>query len=474
YVTTGLPGAARLSRLVGEGLALALAIGGSRLIGIPVAAVLVALAAAGHAAAVRPVWWGVAADAVHLASAGLWAGGILALAMVRPPGGWRTPEARRLLDRFSPVALAAFLATIGAGVLRGFQELGDLGDLVTSSYGRVLGLKVLAVTGMVPLSILAWRGLARSLRLEAAVAVVVIGAAALLAAYPLPPARLGEAEAARAPGSSVSALPRDGDLTLADNAGETLVGLTLRPGTPGPNQVLVYLLPLEGEEAAAGVLAELSVNGHPMGLTQCGATCRKTEVELLGGERVDISVDGPAGGAAAFTLPSLPAPDGTTLFAGARDRMLDLRTLRVEETLSSGRATVRVTYAFQAPDRMAIDADAGFQSILVGGFRYRRDGPDDPWTKERALTPAKVPLFIWDAQRIVAPRVLGEEQVQGRATMVVSFFGPAGETPIWHRLWVNPSGLVLQAGMRAQGHFMHHRYDAFDSDLRIEAPEGAP
>ncbi|MGH2740308.1 MAG: hypothetical protein ACRDH6_07505 [Actinomycetota bacterium] len=167
-------------------------------------------------------------------------------------------------------------------------------------------------------------------------------------------------------------------------------------------------------------------------------------------------------------------PSNPTLFAGARDRMLDLRTLRVEETLSSGRATVRVTYAFQAPDRMAIDADAGFQSILVGGFRYRRDGPDDPWMKERALTPAKVPLFIWDAQLIVAPRMLGEEQVQGRATMVVSFFGPAGETPIWHRLWVNPSGLVLQAEMRAQGHFMHHRYDAFDSDLRIEAPEGAP
>src|SRR5207253_2655259 len=80
-----------------------------------------------------------------------------ALALQRPPGGWRGREGRRLLARFSPVALAAFPVTAATGLLEGTEELSGLRDLVASGYGQVLALKSLAVLLMLPLSVLAWR-----------------------------------------------------------------------------------------------------------------------------------------------------------------------------------------------------------------------------------------------------------------------------------------------------------------------------
>src|SRR5258708_15813028 len=47
------------------------------------------------------------------------------------------------------------------------------------------------------------------------------------------------------------ALPQADDLTLGQDAGKVLVGLTVRPAPPGTNTLLVYVLPLEGTAAQA-------------------------------------------------------------------------------------------------------------------------------------------------------------------------------------------------------------------------------
>src|SRR6266536_2052662 len=94
YLTSGLAGWARLARVALEALALLLSLplpsAGERLrawrwpaLSRAVALAVVALAASGHAAGAIPGWWGITADAAHLLAAGLWAGGILALATVR-------------------------------------------------------------------------------------------------------------------------------------------------------------------------------------------------------------------------------------------------------------------------------------------------------------------------------------------------------------------------------------------------------
>jgi FMN phosphatase YigB (HAD superfamily)/putative copper export protein/methionine-rich copper-binding protein CopC len=292
YLGSGPAGWTRLGRVAAEVAALAVALRWPRLTALPLGAALVALAAAGHAAAVRPVPLGDAVTVLHLASAGLWAGGVLALAAQRPPGGWRAREGRRLLARFSPVALAAFAVTAATGVLQGAEELNGLGDLVTTAYGQVLGLKALAVLAMVPLSVLAWRRLFPAPRLEAALALVVVAASALLAAFPLPPARLHEAEAAQAGPSAALALPSDGDLTMASSAGDVLVGLTVRPGRPGPNTAWLYVLPIGGEPAASGLTVTVTAAGHPQVVRRCGPACRAADLDLHGGEPLAVGVGG--------------------------------------------------------------------------------------------------------------------------------------------------------------------------------------
>jgi copper transport protein len=472
YLTNGLPGAARLARISAELAALSLATLESRMIPVSVLAAILALAGAGHAAAAQPAWWGIGADAIHLAAAGLWAGGIIALATLRPPGGWRGPAVRSLVGRFSPVAVAAFVVTVAFGTLRSAQELSDVGELFTSPYGQVLTAKVLAVLAMVPLSILARRRLVAP-RVEAGLGVLVIGAAALLAAFPLPPGRLVEAEAARERPSLASALPRDGDLTLGADAGDALLGLTLRPGNPGPNEALIFVLPDEGEPAAAGLRVDLVVAGQSIQVRQCGATCRSAQVEAQGGEHVEIRVGGTKGGIASFDLPTLPAPEGAPLLQQMQERMGKLNTLRYEEILGPGDSAIHTEYSLQAPDRISYQIKAGAALVWIGGTRYLRVGPDAPWQAEEAGLRLEVPLYTWDppaVRRLVAPRVLGQSSLGGADTQVVSFFGEAGSLPVWFRLWVDADGLVHRAEMRAPGHFMDHRYFAFDADFTIEAP----
>jgi hypothetical protein len=60
-------------------------------------------------------------------------------------------------------------------------------DLWTTSYGVVLGVKTAGVIVMLLLSWLAWRRGLPVARLEAVIALLVLAATALLAAYPVTP-----------------------------------------------------------------------------------------------------------------------------------------------------------------------------------------------------------------------------------------------------------------------------------------------
>jgi putative copper resistance protein D len=124
-------------------------------------------------------------DVVHVLSAAMWGGGILALASLRPPDGWRSADARTLVARFERVAQIAFAITALTGVLRATDQLHDVNDLWATSYGGVLAVKILGVLAMLAIS-LAWRRGSPLARVDAAVTVGVIGATALLAAFPLP------------------------------------------------------------------------------------------------------------------------------------------------------------------------------------------------------------------------------------------------------------------------------------------------
>lgn len=174
------PGWAVAVRVAAEGLALLLCVRGNRFVAPPAVFAAAILPLAGHATGGGEQF----GDALHVLSAGMWAGGILALGSLRPPDGWTSAEARSLLERFGRVAVIAFGVTALTGLLRATEQLHDLSDLWTTPYGTVLALKVAGVLVMLGISFL-WRRGHPVAGVEAGVAVLVVGATALLAAFPL-------------------------------------------------------------------------------------------------------------------------------------------------------------------------------------------------------------------------------------------------------------------------------------------------
>lgn len=465
YLVGGEPGFARVLRLGFEVAALILALLGVRGVTILLLAAIAALAAAGHAAALRPAGPAIAIDGVHLASACLWAGGIMALAAIRAPRGWTSPEARVLLERFTPVALVAFSLTALTGLLQAVEELSSPLDLLYSIYGNVLAFKLFAIGAMLPLSVVAWRRLHPKPRLEAAIVVVVVSASALLAAFPLPPARLAEAEAALAGPESPLALPQPGDLTLGGSAGDSVVGLTLRPGRPGQNALWVYVMPVAGEAAAAQTAVGIEVDGRDMAARRCGPNCATASVSVAGGESISVLL-GAGHDAAVFKLPRLPAPDGSALM---QTLQLDASTdcLPHRRNAGAGIAASAHFVRVSAPDRLSYQLSTGGETVIVGTVRYSRSTPTGRWVVEGTL-PIRVPDFAWDSGPIQDARIVdasgpGSEQV-------VSFFEAPYGSPVWFRLFIDGQGLVRQAEMRARGHFMDDRYFDLDAGFSIVAP----
>jgi copper transport protein len=203
YLVGGPAGWVRVARVAAEGAALAACLRGRPIVAPLALFAAAAVAFAGHAAAVQPAGGAILADALHILSAGVWAGGIMVLASLRPPGGWNGEEGRALLWRFGRVALVAFAITAMTGVIAATSDLREPSDLWTTSYGVVLTAKSLGVLIMLILSAWTWRTGFGPVRVEAAVAVLVIAATALLAAFPVPPARVpGD-------GATVEILARD-------------------------------------------------------------------------------------------------------------------------------------------------------------------------------------------------------------------------------------------------------------------------
>jgi putative copper export protein len=123
---------------------------------------------------------------VHFLSAGIWAGGVVVMAALRPPQGWRGVEGRMLIERFARVAVIAFTVTALTGVIQATDRLQDVSDLWTTPYGVVLTVKVAGVAVMGAVS-LAWRRGLPVAHLDALVALLVVAATAVLAAFPPPP-----------------------------------------------------------------------------------------------------------------------------------------------------------------------------------------------------------------------------------------------------------------------------------------------
>jgi copper transport protein len=107
----------------------------------------------GHAATGR--WREVAtiADAVHLASAGIWIGGLVVLVLRARRERLLDEPARSFVRWFSRVALWSVAVLAVSGTVQGLRQSDNsVGDFVASAYGRILLAKTVVVIAVVAMA----------------------------------------------------------------------------------------------------------------------------------------------------------------------------------------------------------------------------------------------------------------------------------------------------------------------------------
>lgn len=121
---------------------------GAWLIGTP--------AMSGHAGTGDLAAFTVAIDAVHVGAVALWLGGLAMLTVVfllRVDAA----ELRDALSRFSPLALGALITITATGGARAWREVGSVHALLSTDYGHVLEVKLVAFAGLVAFAVVSHR-----------------------------------------------------------------------------------------------------------------------------------------------------------------------------------------------------------------------------------------------------------------------------------------------------------------------------
>jgi copper transport protein len=238
---------------------------------------------------------------VHVLAAGVWVGGLafLALLLVTAESD-RWSLAADAVPRFSTLAVASVVALVGTGVVSGFLEVRFWSALWETTYGRLLLAKLALLLPLVALGAYNNRisvprlrraepapgvrhRFARSVGLELALMVVVVGVTAALVAEP-------PAKAQRGAQSSVT---REGEI------GPYRFTLTVDPARQGTNEIHLYLLDSSGglvpvdEIALSATLPSLDVGPLPLETTPAGpghVVVTAAELPLAGEWRLRLDV----------------------------------------------------------------------------------------------------------------------------------------------------------------------------------------
>jgi copper transport protein len=159
----------------------------------------------GHAAA-STEWRGIAivSDGVHVLGASGWLGGLLCVVIVGLPIAGLASEGRwqavaSIVNAFSPIALGCAGVVLVTGLVTAWLRLGAIAPLWTTTYGRVLLIKLGLLVGVAGTGAYNWlrvrptlgtveatARLRKSATVELAVGVAVIAATAVLVALPTP------------------------------------------------------------------------------------------------------------------------------------------------------------------------------------------------------------------------------------------------------------------------------------------------
>lgn len=162
---------------------------------VSAAGVTLSPALMGHAvAAERLLGVSVLADWIHVAMAGAWLGALTMLALIvrSPSAAGSGAPAATLIELFHPVALTCGAVLVATGVISLLLRVDHIADLLRSTYGAILAVKLAFALGVAALGLHhsrrgaqlvrlgGARGVARSLAVETILAGMVIATTAVL------------------------------------------------------------------------------------------------------------------------------------------------------------------------------------------------------------------------------------------------------------------------------------------------------
>ena len=244
-----------------------------RLLGVaPMAGALVTFSLSGHAWTASPAAFTVAVDVLHLLAVSIWVGGLAALAVVIR----RVEDRDRIVRRFSTIATVGLVTAVVTGLVSTLVHVDAWSSLWSTSYGRLVSVKVIIVGAMALLGAMHRRIIVRqverigqwfaSISLEALLGLAVVGVTAGLV-FTIPAA---------------DARPRVYSSTAATAAGR--IRLVVTPARVGVNDLRLSFLtsggaarPVDATEVSVGTdtipSRKLSVNlDDPSHVTVTGAS----------------------------------------------------------------------------------------------------------------------------------------------------------------------------------------------------------
>jgi copper transport protein len=497
YLLSTAAGGARALAALGLLIAVVLASRASRLAAMALLATLAAVAVGGHANSASPRALAVIFDWLHVVAAVVWAGGLAQIVATWLPGVRRLPaDDRRLvmrtvLARFGRIAMPAAAVVVAAGIVNALIELGEPRQLWESSYGRVLMVKIVLVLAIVIASYVhalrlrprlvadqdTWSAAEarhwRLLRAEPALAVAVVTAAALLAAFPLPPRQLLERAEADTPAPAEAAVepaPR-GDLAVAEAAGPWIAAVTVHPDRGSAVGTLRLL-----DFHVKPVAAKMRIDGART--RSCGRGCMK--FRLPGAVAALRVVARFHGRVHAASIPISWDPRGSAraraILRSAVKAVDRLRSLRIAERLTSGLGGGAAVSHYRVDGRSRysiVSRNGGARGVVAIGRRVWIRNPGG-WQKQTSSPADRHDLLPWWTHR-VGVRLLGIDA--HTADIALADVPSVGirTLPFWFRLKVDLATMrVKSMRMIAPGHFMDQRYFAFNQPVRIVPPPISP
>jgi hypothetical protein len=283
-------------------------------------------------------------------------------------------------------------------------------------------------------------------------------------------------------------------LMFAPTAVNTDVPVTLRledrRGTPTPASdssatiTAVSLQPLGGAS-------------EPLSLTEDGANTATTTARFPQAGWWRISVLTSAGETPAtfdFIVPdpnvagpgAVPAPqtqpEAEALYRQGLEALTTLQSVHYVQWMADGRGNGAISEHTVSggtdtlPPEFAYRAAGGMEAIMIGDVRWVQLPNDLGWTKQEGAV--IVPPSEWGEEYEGATQftVLGQEDVHGVATTIISFLvpevaEPQRRTAAWYSWWIDPAtGHILRETMVSRSHYMLNTFSDYDVPLNLQPP----